>query len=85
LQRDVVASARRAFDISERRLREGTIDLVTLLITQQALFQAQDALALDQLDRLTALVSLFQALGGGWQKPGEESPQKVEKTGSARG
>jgi NodT family efflux transporter outer membrane factor (OMF) lipoprotein len=85
LQRDVVASARRAFDISERRLREGTIDLVTLLITQQALFQAQDTLALDQLDRLTAVVSLFQALGGGWQKPGEESPQKAEETGPSRG
>jgi NodT family efflux transporter outer membrane factor (OMF) lipoprotein len=85
LQRDVVDSARRAFDISERRLREGTIDLVTLLITQQALFQAQDSLALDQLDRLTAVVSLFQALGGGWQKPTEQSPQKVEEIGPSRG
>jgi NodT family efflux transporter outer membrane factor (OMF) lipoprotein len=85
LQRDVVASAKRAFDISERRLREGTIDLVTLLITQQALFQAQDALALDQLDRLTAVVSLFQALGGGWQRPNEESPQKAEQITPSRG
>jgi NodT family efflux transporter outer membrane factor (OMF) lipoprotein len=78
LQRDVVASARRAFDISERRLREGTIDLVTLLITQQALFQAQDNLLLDQLDRLTAVVALFQALGGGWEKrPLPERPQRA--------
>jgi multidrug efflux system outer membrane protein len=79
LQRDVVSSAKRAFDISERRLREGTIDLVTLLITQQALFQAQDALLLDQLDRLNAHVGLYQALGGGWQKPTEEAqPQTVK-------
>ena len=31
LQREVVASARRAFELSETRLREGTIDLVTVL------------------------------------------------------
>lgn len=85
LQRDVVVSAKRAFDISETRLREGTIDLVTLLITQQALFQAQDALALDQLDRLTAVISLFQALGGGWQKPGEVSPEKADVISAPKG
>ena len=39
LQRDVVTSSRRAFDISETRLREGTIDQVTLLQTQQTLFR----------------------------------------------
>ena len=69
LQREVVTSSRRAFDISETRLREGTVDLITVLNTQQTLFQAQDALAQAQFDRLTAVVSLFQALGGGWQKP----------------
>ncbi|MEA2979295.1 MAG: outer membrane protein multidrug efflux system [Alphaproteobacteria bacterium] len=69
LQRDVVTSSQKAFDISETRLREGTIDQVTLLQTQQTLFTAQDVLAQAQFDRLTAVVSLFQALGGGWQKP----------------
>ena len=77
LQRDVVSSSRRAFDIAETRLREGTIDLITLLNTQQTLFQAQDVLAQAQLDRLVAVVSLFQALGGGWQKPAEDNPAKL--------
>src|SRR5581483_3421556 len=77
LQRAVVASSQRAFDISETRLREGTIDLVTLLNTQQTLFQAQDNLALARLDRLNAVVSLFQALGGGWQKPKPDDPAKT--------
>jgi multidrug efflux system outer membrane protein len=72
LQREVVTSSQRAFDISETRLREGTIDQVTLLNTQQTLFQAQDVLAQAQFDRLIAVVSLFQALGGGWQKPPPE-------------
>ena len=84
LQRDVVASTRRAFEISETRLREGTIDLITVLNTQTALFQAQDALALAQLDRLTAVVSLFQALGGGWQKPRTTSRKWVNYPGRRR-
>src|SRR5436190_2902540 len=74
LQREVVRSSRTAFDLSEKRLQEGTIDLVTLLQTQQTLFQALDLLAQDQFDRLEAAVSLFQALGGGWQKPKEDGP-----------
>ena len=77
LQRDVVNSTRRAFEIAETRLREGTVDLVTVLNTQQALFQAQDALAQAQLLRLQAIVGLFQALGGGWQKPPENGRPKA--------
>jgi multidrug efflux system outer membrane protein len=74
LQRQVVASSRRAFDISEQRLRQGTIDLVTVLQTQQTLYQAEDALAQARLARLQAIVSLYQALGGGWlPKPVESS------------
>jgi NodT family efflux transporter outer membrane factor (OMF) lipoprotein len=69
LQRDVVRFARRAFQLSEQRLREGTIDLVTVLTTQQTLFQAEDALAQVRLARLQAILSLYQALGGGWAVP----------------
>lgn len=74
LQRDVVTASQRAFDISEQRLREGTIDLVTVLQTQQTLFTAQDALVQARLARMQAIVSLYQALGGGWRpKPVEAS------------
>jgi NodT family efflux transporter outer membrane factor (OMF) lipoprotein len=66
LQRDVVTSSQRAFDISEQRLREGTVDLVTVLQTQQTLYAAQDALVQARLAHVQAIVSLYQALGGGW-------------------
>jgi NodT family efflux transporter outer membrane factor (OMF) lipoprotein len=66
LQRAVVKSSQEAFDISERRLREGTIDLVTVLQTQQTLFTAEDALVQARLAHVQAIVSLYQALGGGW-------------------
>ncbi|MFA6264580.1 MAG: TolC family protein, partial [Pseudolabrys sp.] len=74
VQTEVVASSRRAFSISEQRLREGTIDLVTVLQTQQTLYQAQDTLATVRLSRLQAVVSLYQALGGGWLP----KPQRTE-------
>src|SRR5262249_21560998 len=66
LQNEVVRTSRVAFNISEQRLREGTLDLPTLLQTQQTLFAAQDLLAQIRLARLQAVVALYQALGGGW-------------------
>lgn len=73
LQRDVVAASRRAFDLSEQQLRAGTADIVTVLNTQLTLFQAEDVLWQAQLARLLAIVSLYQALGGGWE-PRMEKP-----------
>jgi NodT family efflux transporter outer membrane factor (OMF) lipoprotein len=67
LQREVVASSRRAFQLSEQQLRAGTADIVTVLNTQLTLFQAEDSLSQAQLARLQAFVSLYQALGGGWE------------------
>ncbi len=65
LREDVLAS-QMAFYLSEQQLREGTVNLVTLLQTEQTLFQAESSLVQAQLNRLLAAVSLFQALGGGW-------------------
>ncbi|MCC6780045.1 MAG: efflux transporter outer membrane subunit [Hyphomicrobiales bacterium] len=69
LQQQVVTSSRRAFQIAETRLQEGTVDLVTVLQTQQTLFTADDNLVLARLARLQAALSLFQALGGSWLPP----------------
>lgn len=65
-QREAVAASRRALDLSETQLRQGTIDVVTLFTVQNTLFTAQDTLVLVRLQRFQAVVSLFQALGGGW-------------------
>ncbi|WP_244659335.1 efflux transporter outer membrane subunit [Bradyrhizobium guangdongense] len=73
LQRDVLNASRRAFDLSEQQLRAGTADIVTVLNTQLTLFTAEDALSQAQLARLLAIVSLYQALGGGWE-PRMEKP-----------
>ena len=69
LQHQVVTTSRQAFNIAEQRLREGTVDLTTVLVTQQALFTAQDNEVTARLARLQAVLSLYQALGGGWMPP----------------
>ena len=73
LQREVVAASRRAFELSEQQLKAGTADIVTVLNTQLTLFQAEDVLWQAELARLLAYVSLYQALGGGWE-PRMERP-----------
>ena len=73
LQREVVAASRRAFQLAEQQLRAGTGDIVSVLNTQLTLFQAEDLLWQAQLARLLAIVSLYQALGGGWE-PRMERP-----------
>ena len=63
-----VSKARRAHDIALAQLRSGTVTILTVLNTETALFTAEDALVQARLARLQALVSLFGALGGGWQR-----------------
>lgn len=61
--------ARRALRLAEVRYREGADDLLSVLDAQRTLFSAEDQLAQTQLTRLQASVSLYKALGGGWEMP----------------
>nr|WP_246801662.1 efflux transporter outer membrane subunit [Bradyrhizobium genosp. L] len=78
LQRDVLSASRRAFALAEQQLKAGTADIVTVLNTQLTLFQAEDAYSQAQLARLTAIVSLYQALGGGWEPKIEKMERPVD-------
>jgi multidrug efflux system outer membrane protein len=66
-QQEAVDRARRAYDISTAQLRAGTVNLLTVLNTENSLFPAEDALVQAKLARIEASVSLIKALGGGWQ------------------
>jgi NodT family efflux transporter outer membrane factor (OMF) lipoprotein len=58
---------RLAFNLSEIRYKAGAEDLMTVLDTQRNLSDLQNELGLLKLKRLQATVSLYKALGGGWQ------------------
>jgi multidrug efflux system outer membrane protein len=76
LQQDVVNASQQAFDVAEKQLNGGTVNLVTVLQAEQTLFTAQNNLVLVRLNKLLAATSLFQALGGGWTPGG--TPVAVE-------
>jgi len=73
LQRAVVEAARKTQRLTEERLREGTIDVTTVLDAERTLFTAEQTLVSVRLARLQAAVSLVTALGGGWTK--DAAPQ----------
>jgi multidrug efflux system outer membrane protein len=66
-QQQAADTALRAYQFAQTQMRAGTINILTLLNTETALFTARDALAQAKYAHLQALVSLYQALGGGWQ------------------
>ena len=71
LQGEVRNEAREALRLAEVRYRAGADDLLVVLDAQRTLFQAQDQLAQVRLARLQAAVSMYRALGGGWELPAE--------------
>jgi outer membrane protein, multidrug efflux system len=81
LQIEAVKNSQKAFDVSETQLRAGTVNLITVLQTQQTLLTNENTLAQVRLTKLLAASSLFQALGGGWTPDGKlASAQTPEQT-----
>jgi NodT family efflux transporter outer membrane factor (OMF) lipoprotein len=60
------AAAHKAADLAQVQYSLGSADFLTVLTTEQTLYQTQDALLQLHLLRLQAIVGLFRALGGGF-------------------
>jgi NodT family efflux transporter outer membrane factor (OMF) lipoprotein len=69
LERQAVTIAQRAADIARAQLGAGTVDITTVLNTQNTLFSDQDQLAQVRLSYFQAVINLYKALGGGWTQP----------------
>jgi NodT family efflux transporter outer membrane factor (OMF) lipoprotein len=67
-QRDAVTKAQRAYEFAQAQMSAGTVNILTVLNTENALFSAQDTLVQVEYSHLQALVDLFTALGGGWHQ-----------------
>jgi outer membrane protein TolC len=68
LQTNVQTEAQESRRLAEIRYKAGADDLLTVLDAQRTLFAAQDGVAQVSLSRLQAAVSLYKALGGGWNE-----------------
>jgi multidrug efflux system outer membrane protein len=67
-QQEAVNKARRAFQFAQTQMSAGTVNILTVLNTENALFSAQDELVQIQFLHLQSMVDLYTALGGGWQQ-----------------
>jgi outer membrane protein, multidrug efflux system len=61
-----VAALREAVELSLLRYRGGRATYLDVLDAAQQLYPAEDSLAQTQRDQLSAVVTLYKALGGGW-------------------
>ena len=67
-QQEAVNKARRAFQFAQTQMSAGTVNILAVLNTENALFSAQDVLVQIQYLHLQSMVGLYTALGGGWQQ-----------------
>ena len=65
-----VAASREAMRLADLRFRAGTTNFLEVLDTQRQLLAAETQEAQALLERRQALISIYLALGGGWQATG---------------
>ncbi|WP_159714986.1 efflux transporter outer membrane subunit [Geminicoccus flavidas] len=68
LRQAAYRAASEAYRIAELRWRTGAADFLSVLQAQQTAISAADTLTQADLARFTASVSLYRALGGGWDE-----------------
>lgn len=83
-QTAAMAAARRSYDFATDRYRAGDISQLQLFDAERALRNAEDAYARTHTQAATDLVSLFKALGGGWDTESLDNVQTYNMAGSAR-
>ncbi|HEY4302000.1 MAG TPA: efflux transporter outer membrane subunit, partial [Candidatus Didemnitutus sp.] len=66
-RREAVDSSQRAFTIARQEYRHGLVDSLSVLEAQRSVVALQDALAQSDAALRLDLVTLYKALGGGWQ------------------
>ncbi len=77
LERDVAAEQRR-LDLSTLRYTNGVDSYLSVLTAQTSLYVAQQALVTARMERLQNLVTLYQALGGGWIEHNGDQPRPAD-------
>ena len=65
-----VDANRSALDLATDRYRKGLADFLNVVDAERSLYQAEDELADSQSSISVNLVTLYKALGGGWESPG---------------
>jgi len=67
-QEALVKAQRQRYDLADIRYRNGIESYLTVLTAQQDLYAAEQNLTQLKLAKLANLITLYKALGGGWQE-----------------
>lgn len=73
-QREQLAAAHTAVTLATVRYRQGLVNYLDVLDAQRTMLAAETQIVLTERARLTDMVSLFKALGGGWNSPAQHDP-----------
>lgn len=69
--RQAVQAARNAAKLARQLYESGITDFQKVLDTERSRLNIEDALSSSEAEGLTSLISLYKALGGGWQETEE--------------
>nr|WP_315253164.1 efflux transporter outer membrane subunit [uncultured Duganella sp.] len=75
-QTALVQAAQKSYTINEARYRQGADTYLNALVSQRALYSAQQGLITTRLAKTSNAVTLYKVLGGGWQP---ELPQQQQQ------
>lgn len=71
---EAVHASQRATDLSRELYDHGATNFLNVLDSQRALYASQDDLVVSETTVITNLISLYKALGGGWESTAEATP-----------
>ncbi|NYE58978.1 multidrug efflux system outer membrane protein [Duganella sp. 1224] len=76
-QQALVDASQKSYTINEARYRQGADSYLNALVSQRALYAAQQSLITTRLAKSSNAVTLYKVLGGGWQPelPAPSQPQ----------
>jgi outer membrane protein TolC len=73
-----------AVDIAQRQYEQGLVTLLDVLEVQRNLFASEDALAVSNHAVWIDLVTIYKALGGGWQQAEAATDKPAQRTNERR-
>jgi multidrug efflux system outer membrane protein len=82
-QQSLTEATEQAYKLSDARYKAGIDSYLTLLDAQRSLYGAQQALITVRLLRMTNYVTLYKALGGGFDNPVKEEAPKSGGEGAS--
>jgi multidrug efflux system outer membrane protein len=64
---DASTASHQAVELAKQQYDQGVADFITVLDAEREEFAAQDSVAQSERNISTDLISLYKALGGGWE------------------